>query len=77
MKLCIDWEAIHQDWQASGLSKNRYFLSGGLRCDLETVIAYLPFYSVSSGKSGLFSVFHGSSVLRSDCVRRAATLNRR
>lgn len=28
MKLCIDWEAIHQDWQASGLSKNRYFLSG-------------------------------------------------
>ena len=28
MKLCIDWEAVHQDWQASGVSKNRYFLSG-------------------------------------------------
>ena len=28
MKLCIDWKAVHQDWQASGLSKNRYFLSG-------------------------------------------------
>ena len=20
MKLCIDWEAVHQDWLASGLS---------------------------------------------------------
>ena len=28
MKLCIDWKAVHQDWQASGISKNRYFLSG-------------------------------------------------
>ena len=28
MKLCIDWETVHQDWLASGLSKNRYFLSG-------------------------------------------------
>ena len=28
MKLCIDWEAVHRDWQASGVSKNRYFLSG-------------------------------------------------
>ncbi len=28
MKLCIDWKAVHQDWQASGVSKNRYFLSG-------------------------------------------------
>ena len=27
MKLCIDWQAVHQDWLASGLSKNRYFLS--------------------------------------------------
>ena len=30
MRLCIDWEAVHQDWLASGLSKNRYFLSGCL-----------------------------------------------
>ena len=36
---------------------------GGLRCDLETVIAYLSFYSVLSGKSGLFLVFHGSAAL--------------
>ena len=28
MKPCIDWETVHQDWLASGLSKNRYFLSG-------------------------------------------------
>lgn len=28
MKLCIDWETVHKDWLASGLSKNRYFLSG-------------------------------------------------
>ena len=28
MKLCIDREAVHHNWLASGLSKNRYFLSG-------------------------------------------------
>ena len=28
MKLCIDRKTVHQDWLASGLSKNRYFLSG-------------------------------------------------
>ena len=32
MKLCIDWQAVHQDWLASGLSKNRYFLSGRREC---------------------------------------------
>lgn len=30
MKLCIDWKAVCQDWKTSGLSKNRYFLSGRL-----------------------------------------------
>ena len=33
MKLCIDWEAIHQDWQASGLSKNR--MQEGLKAGLD------------------------------------------
>lgn len=28
MKHNIDWDAVFQDWKASGLSKNRYFLSG-------------------------------------------------
>ncbi len=43
MKLCIDWEAIHQDWQASGLSKNRYFLSGRIEKFIREGVA--PCYS--------------------------------
>ena len=44
MKLCVDWEAVHQDWLASGLSKNRYFLSGRIeKCICEGVA---PCYSM-------------------------------
>ena len=43
MKLCIDWEAVHQDWLASGLSKNRYFLSGRIEKFIREGIA--PCYS--------------------------------
>ena len=43
MKLCIDWEAIHQDWQASGLSKNRYFLNGRIEKFIREGVA--PCYS--------------------------------
>lgn len=43
MKLCIDWEAVHQDWQASGLSKNRYFLSGRIEKFIREGVA--PCYS--------------------------------
>ena len=45
MKLCIDWEAIHQDWQASGLSKNRYFLNGRIEKFIREGVA--PCYSSS------------------------------
>ena len=41
MKLCIDWEAIHQDWQASGLSKNRYFLSGRIEKFIREGVSHL------------------------------------
>ena len=43
MKLCIDWKAVHKDWQASGLSKNRYFLSGRIEKFIREGIA--PCYS--------------------------------
>ena len=33
MKLCVDWEAVHHDWLASGLSKNR--MQEGLKAGLD------------------------------------------
>ena len=43
MKLCIDWEAVHQDWQTSGVSKNRYFLCGRIEKFIRDGVA--PCYS--------------------------------
>lgn len=43
MKLCIDWKAVCQDWKTSGLSKNRYFLSGRLEKFIRAGLA--PCYS--------------------------------
>ena len=39
MKLCIDWEAVHHDWLASGLFKNRYFLSGRIEIFIREGVA--------------------------------------
>ena len=39
MKLCIDWEAVHYDWLASGLSKGRYFLSGRIEIFIREGVA--------------------------------------
>ena len=55
MKLCIDWEAIHQDWQASGLSKNRYFLNGRIEKFIREGVApcYSTFLRVQAGVGGI------------------------
>ena len=43
MKLCIGWQDVHHDWLASGLSKNRYFLSGRIEIFIREGVA--PCYS--------------------------------
>ena len=74
MKRSIDWEAVHQDWQASGLSKNRYFLSGRIEKFIREGVA--PCYSTFVRHLRVLekgqAISQGSSV----CVSTPARNNR-
>ena len=70
MKLCIDREAVHQDWLASGLSKNRYFLSGRIEKFIRESVA--PSYSTFLRHLRVFAKGQAISLESSACVSTPA-----
>ena len=70
MKLCIDWEAAHQDWLAFGLSKNRYFLSGRIEKFIRESVA--PCYSTFLRHLRVFAKGQAISLESSACVSTPA-----